>query len=146
MHFSQPLFIFLLCAVHHLSYPARAEFAPGGAEDPASRDGAYGAEAFKLLCTELLKRSSFLFFPAEEKKRSKEKKAPAGQNLPVLRALFCSAVNAFAVRADTYSRTYILAYHLRLRDAKERPPPGEPTGARHRQILHSRVYLPMLCF
>ena len=124
--------------------------------------GACGAEAFKLLCTELLKRSSFLFFPAEEKKPmgvgpprpknpigsefppmlrqeaayiasamlaasflaskeipliqsdngrggptpAKEKKAPAGQNLPVLRALFCSAVNAFPARADTYSDIY----------------------------------------
>ena len=68
--------------------------------------GACGAEAFKLLCTELLKRSSFLFFPAEEKKRSKEKKAPEEQNLPVLRALFCSAVNAFAVRADSYSNIH----------------------------------------
>ena len=33
---------------------------------------------------------------------AKEKKAPAGQNLPRRWALFCSAVNAFAVRADTY--------------------------------------------
>ena len=58
--------------MHHLSYPA-------------SRDGACGADSFFSLCTELLKRSSFLFFPAEEKKRSKEKKAPTEINLPEFR-------------------------------------------------------------
>ena len=53
--FSQSLFVFLLCIVHHLSYPA-------------SRDGACGADFFFSLCIERLKRSSFLFFPGKEKK------------------------------------------------------------------------------
>ena len=37
-----------------------------------------------------------------KKETNQRKKPPAGQNLPVLRALFCSAVNAFAVRDNTY--------------------------------------------
>ena len=101
--FPQPIPIILLCIVHHLSYPASRDLRLAARRIPLARDGACGAEALKLLCTELLKRSSFLFFPAEEKKRSKEKKAPAGRNLPRRWALFCSAVNAFAVRADSYS-------------------------------------------
>ena len=86
---------------------------------------------------------------------------------------FCTAgfiyrYSAFGVTVSVYSQTHdtaptgallvdvilvsipipscILAYRLQLRDAKESPTPGEPTEARHRQILHSRLYLPLLCF
>ena len=57
--FCSPFSFFLLCIVHHLSYPA-------------SRDGACGAEAFKLLCTELLKGMFISFFPGEERNEPKK--------------------------------------------------------------------------
>jgi hypothetical protein len=43
-------------------------------------------------------------------------------------------------------RTYSLAYHLRLRDAKERLSSGEPTGACHRQIYNGRVIYRFFAF
>ena len=60
-------------------------------------------------------------------------------------AVGCSAVNAIAVRADSYS-DYILAYHLRLRDASARPVACRAFRARNRQISNGRLYLPLLCF
>ena len=57
--FSAVPFIFLLCTVHHLSYPA-------------SRDGACGADTFFSLCTEQLKSMFISFFPGEERNEPKK--------------------------------------------------------------------------
>ena len=80
-----------------------------------------------------------------KKETNQRKKPPAGQNLPVLRALFCSAVNAFAVRADSYS---VICPGVPLTAARRKRAPSvcRAFRARHRQILHSRLYLPLLCF
>ena len=59
MFFPQSLFIFLLCSVHHLSYPA-------------AQDGACGADSFFSLCTERLKGTFISFFPGEERNEPKK--------------------------------------------------------------------------
>ena len=57
--FPQFPFIFLLCIVHHLSYPA-------------TQDGACGADSFFSLCAERLKGMFISFFPGEERNEPKK--------------------------------------------------------------------------
>ena len=108
--------------------PACAGFAPGGAEAffcyaqriiflsrmrgmALTLDPACAGWRLRRRCIfAALHRATFVlcsFLSSLGKKETNQrKKPPAGQNLPVLRALFCSAVNAFVVRADTYSNIY----------------------------------------
>ena len=84
LHFFLAPFIFLLCIVHHLSYPACAGFAPCGAGDPASRDGACGAGLFRCSAQSDLRVCSFLS-SLGKKETNQRKKPPTSRNLPELR-------------------------------------------------------------
>ena len=68
--FSQSLFIFVLCIVHHLSYPACAGWRYRLIL--LRRIGACGADSFFSLCTERLKGMFISFFPGEERNEPKK--------------------------------------------------------------------------
>ena len=73
-------------------------------------------------------RSSFPFFPGKERKRSKGKKPPPGQNSPVLRGRRRSALNAYVERDVKLLMSCSGTYHLRPRDASAPPPSAAPSG------------------
>ena len=83
-HFATALFVFLLCIVHHLSYPAL-------------RDGACGADFFFSLYTERLKGMFISFFPGEE--RNEPKKEATG------RAKFAATMGALLLSRKCFRRT-----------------------------------------
>ena len=70
--FPQFPFIFLLCIVHHLSYPACAGFAPAAQEIPLRGMAPAAPRHFSLLCTERLEGMFISFFPGEERNEPKK--------------------------------------------------------------------------
>ena len=81
--FSQSLFVFVLCIVHHLSYPASRDLRLAARVIPLARDGAVALSCyagwrlaaptpFFSLCTERLKGMFISFFPGEERNEPKK--------------------------------------------------------------------------
>ena len=99
-------------------YPAARDFRLRG--DPAPQDDASllsrcaGWRAYGAPC-------SFLFFPAEEKKRTKEKKAPTEINLPVLQGVRMLDFKCYRLPWRFPFASNALACHLKSQDASERP-------------------------
>ena len=87
--FFTALFIFRLCVIY-----------PAGGMAPA------GAEAFSSLCIERHLSYVHFFLPWGRKKRTKERSHRPVEICLSSGAVGCSAVNAFAVRADSYSDIY----------------------------------------
>ena len=85
--------------------------------------------------------SSFPFFPGKERKRSKGKKPPPGQNSPVFRGRRRSALNAYVAEGAKFLIFFSGTCHLRPRDASAPPPSAAPSRSRHRRILHRRASL-----
>jgi hypothetical protein len=73
--------------------------------------------------------SAFISFLSRERKETKQRKETAG------RAKFACTPGALPLDFKCYRHpwhfpfeTFVLAYHLKSRDAEERPPSGESTG------------------
>ena len=102
------------------AYPAPQDFRSCGAGLPLTRENASllsrcaGWRAYGAPC-------SFLFFPAEEKKRTKEKKAPTEINLPVLRGVRMLDFKCFRLSWRFSFESNALACHLKSQDASARP-------------------------
>ena len=110
-----------------LFYPAAQDGAPSARGDSASRNAPCGASHFSRSAQSDL--SAFISFLSRERKETKQRKETAG------RAKFACTPGALPLDFKCYRRmwhfpfeTSFLAYHLKSRDAEERPPSGESTG------------------